>query len=267
MDDKESTDIENNSQIPFIRALALMLQQIAEPDQRTKPIMRRVSQALTSLVDVAAASMKAILRYSNYMDRISETGWLPNRAVTLKFVEDCKGNSKLLDTRLSCFYRENWDSIRGDIESRLDQYHISEEAKSTLCEALTAHGLGLYRCVCRVLFPEIEKEIRAHYFMDRAGPIRSIKMLEKLLENRDLSSFMPKETHGWVLFCRLFEHLYESVNNENRDVYMEDDVPNRHAAIHGLVPYSTHKHSVNMIFIADYFFQILPDPENNEFLS
>ena len=141
-----------------------MQQQNADLDQRTKPIMRRVSQALTPWADVAVALTKAFLRYSNFMDRVSETGWLPYRAVTLKFVEDCEGNAKLLDTRLSCFYRENWDSIRGDIESRLDQYHISEEAKSTLSEALTAHGIGHYRCVSRVLFPEIEKEIRAHFF-------------------------------------------------------------------------------------------------------
>ena len=72
---------------------------------------------------------------------------------------------------------------------------------------------------------------------------------------------MPKETLGLVLFGRLFEHLYETVNKENKSVFVEDDVPNRHAAIHGLVSYSTHKHSVNMIIIADYFFQILPDPD------
>ena len=35
------------------------------------------------------------------------------------------------------------------------------------------------------------------------------------------------------------------------------DVPNRHASIHGLVSYSTFKHSMNMIIMADYIFQIL----------
>jgi hypothetical protein len=34
-------------------------------------------------------------------------------------------------------------------------------------------------------------------------------------------------------------------------------VPNRHAAIHGLIVYNSFWHSLNAIFIADYAFQII----------
>ena len=68
---------------------------------------------------------------------------------------------------------------------------------------------------------------------------------------------MPREAYGWMLFDLLIHHLYESVNDSNRAKYEGDDVPNRHASIHGLVSYSTFKHSMNMIIMADYIFQVL----------
>ncbi len=46
-----------------------------------------------------------------------------------------------------------------------------------------------------------------------------------------------------------------------REVAMErfaqDPVPNRHAAVHGLVSYSSMQNSLNTIFMADYIFQVI----------
>ena len=75
-------------------------------------------------------------------------------------------------------------TIRQDIESRLSQYHISEETKETFREALSAHEIGHFRCVCCVLFPTIEREFRRHFFEDSARSINSKKMLKKLTNSR-----------------------------------------------------------------------------------
>ena len=163
----------------------------------------------------------------------------------------------LLDERLTSFYESNWDAIHRDIEARLDQYHISEDAKATFREALSAHGAGYYRCVCRVLFPEIDREFRIHFFEDNAGPISSKTMLEQLNNRGKLANLLPREAYGWILVGRLMHHLYEDVNDSNRAQYEKDYVPNRHASTHGLLPYTTLKHSINMIIMADYIFQVL----------
>ena len=152
-----------------------------------------------------------------------------------------------------------WAGIRADIESRLNDYHIDDEAKDTFRVALSAHEHGNYRCVCRVLFPEIERVIRVNLF-NGAGSVRTNEMLEKLIDDRPLEDFISKEAFGLVLFGRLVKHLCEQVSDEERGKFEQNFVPNRHAAIHGLMSYSTHKHSMNMIIMADYIFQILPPP-------
>ena len=136
------------------------------------------------------------------------------------------------------------------MESQLADYHIDDEARETFREALSAHEAGLYRCVCRVLFPEIERTIGAGF--------RSKRLLEELIGTGDLADYAFRERFGYVFFGRLAKHVYQSGKRED---FERDPVPNRQAAIHGLVSYSTHKHSMNMLILTDFVFQILP-PKN-----
>ena len=212
---------------------------------------------MESTVQAVAPYIESFFRYNRFIDSVRATGWLPYHTVSIVQVEECEADTSLLESHLSSFYTEHWEVIRKDIESRLGQYHISEEAKETFREALSAHSLGHYRCVCRVLFPEIEREFRIHFFEDAARSISSRDMLTKLTDRRKLETFMPREAYGLILFGRLVHHLYEPVHIKNRTQFEQDYVPNRHASIHGIIRYSTHKHSMNMIIMADYIFQIL----------
>ena len=62
-------------------------------------------------------------------------------------------------------------------------------------------------------------------------------------------------------YCQFFKvtyGLFQKVpSEEDRDRLKQDPVPNRHAAIHGLVVYSSPQNSLNAIFIADYIFRIV----------
>ena len=253
--------IDNNA-IQSVQKLGAALQRLVEPLQPFIQSLQRVSQAIAPVLEAIAPHIEYFVRYSKFIDSVRPTGWLPYHTVSLDYVEECGDDVSLLKPHLKEFYETNWDNIRQDIEIRLDRYHISEDTKATFREALSAHGMGYYRCVCRVLFPEIDREFRAHVFKDGAGLISSKKMVTKLTNQGALSQFLPREAYGWILFDRLVYHLYEQVNDGNRAQYEIDDVPNRHAALHGLVSYSTFKHSINMIIMADYIFQILtPTPE------
>ena len=191
-------------------------------------------------------------------------GWLPYRlAVSYQLVEECDGDRALLDRRLLEFYTENWNSIETEMGLRLKDYAICEESEATFQEALAAHREGFYRCVCRVLFPEIERVLRMHFFEDKAGRISACRLLKRFTNQGDLEDFISGPGHGWILFGRLITHLYEEVSEENRKDYLSNSVPNRHAALHGLIPYSTYKHSVNMIVMTDYVFQTITDKRNN----
>ena len=247
----------DNQPIQGLLKLAGAVNRMLEPLQPFIQTMARVSEAITPFLEAVAPYIEHFVRYNKFIDAVRATGWLPYHTVSIDYVEECGDDISLLEAHLADFYQTNWEDIREDIETRLENYSISEETKFTFREALSAHSIGYYRCVCRVLFPEIDREFRRHFFNDSAGSISSRRMLEELTSRVELKHFLPREAYGWILFDRLVHHLYEPVDDSNRAQYGDDCVPNRHAAARGLVPYSTFKHSMNMIIMADYVCQIL----------
>lgn len=240
-----------------------VVQKLSEASQQREVTLRPFVQELTRVSQAVAPYVESFAKYSKFIDSVGATGWLPYHTVPISYVEECGGNISLLEQRLSNFYETNWKGIRQDIESRLEAYHIDEEARETFRETLSAHEAGFYRCVCRVLFPEIERMIRrlprpSKNQAETTPSKRKKRIHDKLTNCGSLKDFMPREAYGWILFGRLVHHLYEEVDKKNKKKFQQDFVPNRHAAAHGLVSYSTHKHSMNMIIMADYIFQVLP---------
>ena len=221
--------------------------------QELEPLFDR----LAGLAELAAPYLQKFARYHQIVEKFEATGWLPYHLAPVDYVESYEGNVIQLEQKISEYYVTQWPSIRADIEVRLGNYHIDDEARDTFREALSAHEHKNYRCVSRVLFPEIERTIRLNLFND-TSPVQTQMMLERLIGDRPLECFASQRAFGLVLFGRLVQHLYERVDDDHRDQFAQDFVPNRHAAIHGLVSYSTHKHSMNMIIMADYIFQIIP---------
>ena len=225
-----------------------------------------VFQGFASLAEMAAPHVQKFVRYHKIVEKFDATGWLPYHLAPVDYVENYEGDTIHLERILSEYYVTQWPKIRKDIESRFGDYHIDDEARDSFREAFSAHEHENYRCVCRVLFPEIERMIRLNLFND-VGRIQTSEMLGKLIGERPLEDFISQEAFSLVLFGRLARHLYEQVNDEERNKFEQNFVPNRHAAMHGLASYSTHKHSMNMIIMTDYIFQILPPPSANELSS
>ena len=62
---------------------------------------------------------------------------------------------------------------------------------------------------------------------------------------------------------KLIFGLFTGVESEeHRECLKKNPVPNRHAAIHGLVVYSSQQNSLNMIFLTDYIFQVINHSKN-----
>ena len=71
-------------------------------------------------------------------------------------------------------------------------------------------------------------------------------LLTKHIEHED-------ETESSKFIYGLFQKVQ---SEEDRERLQQDPIPNRHAALHGLVVYSSQQNSLNAIFIADYIFRI-----------
>lgn len=188
--------------------------------------------------------------------RLSELGWLPHSSTPWRIIE------KLPETEVSAamarFCCESWSAIRRFFEESIDRCEVDSEAKATFREALEAHEIGLYRTVPRTLFPEIERVSRIE-FPD--APPRSFASQRELrawlghLLPRDVA---PPGMVGWELSKRLMKQLYKNAEDSmSLDAMRLDPVPNRHAAIHGLISYSTLQSSFNALVMTDFAFQVI----------
>ena len=254
---------------------------VGEVSRHLEPLvigLQRLMEAVAPIAREFVAAVPGIKREFVKLDVsieiLGRAGWLPHYTTPFDYLAECGEDIEVVRNRLLDYYKNNWQDVRSEIEARLSDYTIDAEAKETFREALGAHESGLYRCVCRVLFPEIEHVFRAEIFNNKVGPITFYTLIKKLLDDKSIEDFMP----GGLYELHIFEHLtraickekdasetdkltyglFQSVlNEENREHLKQDPVPNRHAALHGLVAYSSPQNSLNAIFMADYIFRIV----------
>jgi hypothetical protein len=203
-------------------------------------------------------TIKKLAQAARNMKALDGAGFLPHYSMPFSIVEECQGDSGALRTRLVEHFQSEWAAVRKNIEARVEQYDIDEEAKATLREALGAHQAGYYRSVCRVLLPEIERVARIELHGDKLAETASQPLLRKRAGTLTPASIDPPGFYGFSLFRRLTAHLYERIRNgDDRARFAKDPVPNRHAAVHGLVVYSSMQNSLSTIFMADFIFQVI----------
>ena len=246
-------------QIQAIRVPSLELREHESAVRRLVDGQRRFADAVgkRNLGPLLTAAGK-LARHARNAQALDDAGWLPHYSTPFDRCNECGGDLDALYEFLSGHYRERWTEIRRDIEARLMQYDVDDEAKATFREALDAHEAGLYRSVCRVLMPELERVSRRELHGDGMEPITSQKLLQELTAQLHMSSVEPAGFYNLNLFRRLSKHLYEHLSDEeDRQRFERDPVPNRHAAVHGLVVYSSMQNSLNTLFMAEYIFQVI----------
>lgn len=221
-----------------------------------EPVANAISQVLPIIAQMQPY-IEALASANKIIDSVLATGWLPHHTIGIDYIKESMVGTSSLESRIREYYEKNWLDIRHDIESRMACYRVSEEAKETFREAMDAHEAGHYRCVCRVLFPELDRELRIRFFNDSTGRIDSREMLKALANRGSLEEYLQRSVFSYILFTQLATQLYKNVKESNKSQFELRDVPNRHAALHGLVRYTTHKHSMNMLVMTDYIFEIL----------
>ena len=112
----------------------------------------------------------------------------------------------------------------------------------------------------RALVPEIERAVRLNLHENLVDRRLNIKdTLTRGIDDLPMSSACDLSSET-LQSETLENHLYEQVKNEaDRTELAANSIPNRHAAIHGLVPYSTEKSSLNSIFLTDFVFHIITE--------
>lgn len=251
------TDIQNRLQtiqVPTFRMpeYDAAVQRVISDSARFSKTIERLQ--LGSVAKVA----NDIAKIGRETKALDDAGWLPHYSTPFAIIDECNGDTQTLNEKLERHYDDNWQSVREEIANRIENHDIDDEAKATFREALEAHEAGLYRSVCRLLLPEIERVARKELHGDDPGGIASQHVLQELAGNIGIRSTEPRGLYGLNLFRCLTQHLYEQIKSEEKLRYFANSpIPNRHAAVHGLIVYSSAQNSLNTLFMTDYIFQVV----------
>jgi hypothetical protein len=145
--------------------------------------------------------------------------------------------------------------------ARLKASRVDDEAQATFIEALEAHGLGLYRVAPRLLFPEIERLARNEFRAGRVGRMPILGDMRGKVERQEigLSELAPREVNLFAQFERMAHHLSETILTPKKLAALTNDpLPNRHAALHGLISYRTMKSSLSALIMTEFMYRIIP---------
>jgi hypothetical protein len=156
------------------------------------------------------------------------------------------------------YYDNNWNYVSTMFLENISEYSLSSETKIVFAEALKAHELGLYRSSVSVLFPAIEAEYKLLYGYEKWDKLDgwSGNFVSKVNESRHNEVIF--EASMTKLLKTVNKHLYLSVTTENSyKKFIDNDIPNRNAAIHGVISYSKAVHSLNTLIISDYMFFLM----------
>jgi len=190
--------------------------------------------------------------------RLLSIGWLPHSSTPHTLLADPELSDEALDEKIHDYYRENWPSIQADLDARISGYDLSAETKAAFRDALEAHRHGLYRVTPRLLFPEIEQVVRVEFMGGKFFGFTSLRDLKAAAANLTLHDFNPGGMFAWRLYGKFYNHLYaEAKTAQDLAIIAADPVPNRHAALHGLLQYPEPKSSINMLVMADFVFQVV----------
>ncbi|WP_018995165.1 hypothetical protein [Thioalkalivibrio sp. ALJ2] len=189
-------------------------------------------------------------------ERLGEAGWIPHPLLPLSQVTpELMDDPERLDELLLTHLFEQWASVEAqllddEVFSVLDDGH-----RETVRQALEAHQAGLYRCVPRTLFGEIE--MAAHGALDGIelpGKITAqLRPVWALLDKLPISQLQIGGTTG--IGYLLAE---KAVYGDTRAGGADSRLPNRHDQVHGFSrTHATERDSANTLLLADMMFRLL----------
>jgi hypothetical protein len=202
---------------------------------------------------------------------VEKSCWLPHHTTPFDLLESEDMEQGQVTDLIAGHYTNEWPAVEQAFLTQLASYDLDEEAKETMREALLAHRQGMFRVAPRLLFPEIERVCSDAFFDGKRTisvptkkgkqsrlPITRLKEVWEMVGELPIGDLAAYE-YSWQLFRKVEDHLYSDVGDDEtaREKYCADPVPNRHAALHGIICYNTQQTSLNTIIMADFIFHLV----------
>lgn len=262
----------NGKSIRAIRAIdPNLLSAFAELRKRLIDQTPQFQESLTKLAAVINNSFKTIqfaipaisevfskiAEQEKYSKLLADTGWLPHAVIPFEKVEFELKAGRDVSVFMSDLMADDWPRISREFETRVSAYNIDPDAKAAFSESLIVHGIGGFRSVPRLLFPEFERLGADEFHNGQHQKIASLRELRKAFRCLPAGAIFQFE-NGYSIWRKIEQHVYERCESaEQIKAAKSDPVPNRHACLHGIVTYDSMKSSYNSIVLADLFFHLI----------
>lgn len=203
----------------------------------------------------ALAALALMAHRSIISDR---AGWLLHHTTPLHLITADMTAHDVVPV-LEAYYRDNWPQVTAEFRGQLATLDIDEEARAVFEEALAAHGAGLYRATVRVLFPEIECVAREHLLEGTLKGITSLTAVRRAADGLAWNELQPFGEGPLVgQFLTMSDHLYTAARTPDRIAELAaSPIPNRHAALHGLVAYNSLQSSLAALVMTEFMFKMI----------
>lgn len=218
-----------------------------------------MSETLKRITAPLASAFAEVARTAKQHRRVEESGWLPHYTTPFSDIPDEAAPPEVAAI-LARHYREKWPIVRRHFEERIEGLDIDEDARGAFYEALASHEAGHYRAVTRMLFPEVERLYRVHLMDGTLKGLTGLRDLRDIVPKLPIGVFSGFENSTMSLVTKLLDHLYARVETiEELEAIRPDPVPNRHAAIHGIVVYKTPENSINCLIMVEFLFALIAE--------
>ena len=243
--------------------------QVQEPTWNPPAWLSQIHDAAAEITAAIARSIEAVVpmlgawrHATQRTEQIEAAGWLAHYTTPWAEIDAVLDDPAQVSSVLERHYSDNWRAVRREFTNRLRFYDVDDEAKSLFREALSTHRRGHYRSCIRALFPEIERLVRLELPpVTRRGPDQA---LMAAAEELDVTQTEPGGWYAAQLFEKLETQLYAQVRTDDEVAAAAAfSVPARHGATHGRVVYSSMRHSINALIMADYVFQVISAIKRN----
>jgi len=202
--------------------------------------------------------IEKLYRSMNIISVAEKDGWILHKTSPINLINK-EIPSENITPIFNEYYEKNWKSVELIFINELDSIEIDANAKHVFREALQAHGSGLYRSCVRLLFPEIERVSREYLLERKAKRSTSLREIREQIGNLRATDIYKIGGFGTLgKGHKLFDHLYKTVETpEEIAKFSASPIPNRHAALHGLIDYNSLQSSLSMLIMAEFIFKAI----------
>lgn len=225
-------------------------------EEMTAPF-RRIAEGLHTVLGTTAPFIEGMVRMQRWGIFLQTSGWLPHYTFPFSSIDGFENDLIGFSKAIVEHYEIEWKNAKEAMLKNIDACQLDAESKEVFAEAIKAHEEGLYRSVPRLLFPEIERISRIDHHGNEMERIASVPKLREAAGGLTADTVTFQPYFSLEFFGRLIEHVYIKVDKDNLKKFLDDPVPNRHASLHGHVTYNSKQSSLNMLFLADYIFQVI----------